>query len=206
MYQDVRVEELGHWHHRGDIPGRPLIRGLADAPEIAGSDGVHVVDGAAVLGVGGRHRPAQHPVRPGQAVRVEARYVGVVDLRERGALASGRIADVEGAVGGDNEEAVAGGEQCEVLGGRGPVGANDGAPLAGTVVEGVDPALPGVPGGDELELGLAAVMGEEECHVGGEAAAPGTADGAATEEGLQRKARQYLREDELLGEPGLAAG
>jgi hypothetical protein len=50
------------------------------------------------------------------------------------------------------------------------------------------------------------VVGEEEFGVGGEAAAPGTADGAAPEEGLRRQTRQDLPDNEILGEEGAAAG
>jgi len=88
-------------------------------------------------------------------------------------------------------------------------GPRDRTPLAGAVVQGVDPSLmrvrvPG--GGEERERGLAAVVGEEEFGVGGEPAAPGAADGAAPEEGLHRQTRQDLPDNEIVGEPGAAAG
>jgi hypothetical protein len=176
-----------------------LLGRLADAPDqLTGSHGVHVVDGASLA--------AQHPVRPGRAVRVEAAYEDTAEERKGSALPSGRVADVVGPAGEDDEKAVAGGEQMEVIPAAVPVRPDDGAPLAGPVVENVYPALLGFPDGDELERGLPAVVGEEEGLVGGEEAAPGAADSATPEEGLGWKARQDLPENDLLGEPGLAAG
>jgi hypothetical protein len=43
-------------------------------------------------------------------------------------------------------------------------------------------------------------------NLASEAAAPGTADGAAPEEGLRRQTRQDLPDNEILGEEGAAAG
>jgi hypothetical protein len=171
---------------------------------------VHVVHGVAVLG---SLEAAQHSVRPGWAVRVKRGDAGsAVEQREGRALASRRVADLEAAVGTEDDEAVARSEHVEVvLGAAGPARRpSDGAPLSGAVVQGVDPSLLGGPvpgaGGDERERGLAAVVGEEEFGVRGEAAAPGAADSAAPEEGLRLQTRQDLRENEILGERGAAAG
>ena len=196
--QDVRLEKLHHGHHLHHIPGRPWLEGLPDAPELAGPDGVHVVHGAAV-----RLHAAEHPVRPGRAVRVQPGDAVDVGQRERRELASRRVADVEAAVGDEDEDAVAGGEHVEVLNGGRP---DDGAPLAAAVVHGVDPSLLGFSGGEERERGLAAAVGEEELGIGGESVAPGAADGAAPEYGFRGQARKDLPDDEILGERGHAAG
>jgi hypothetical protein len=133
-----------------------------------------------------------------------------VEKGERRALAGRRVADVEAAVGDEDEEAVAGSEHVQVVGvGGGPARRpRDGEPLAGAVVQGVDPPVLGapVPLGEERERRLATVVGEEELSVGGESAAPGEADGAAPEEGLRRQTRQDLPDNEFLGEQGSAAG
>jgi hypothetical protein len=146
---------------------------------------------------------AQHSVRPGWAVRVKRRdVVGAVEQLEGRALAGRRVADLEAAVGMEDDEAVAGSEHVDVvIRGSGPA---DRMPLAGAVVQGVDPSLVRVrvPGGEERERGLATVVGEEEFGVGGEPEAPGAADGAAPEEGLHRQTRQDLRDNEILGELG----
>lgn len=131
--------------------------------------------------------------------------------RDRRALAGRRVADVEAAVGDDEEEAVAGGEHVEVevevlRGGGNAVRAQDGELLSGAVVHGVDPPLMVVFGGEEREGGLAAVVGEEEFGVGCEAAAPGAAHGAAPADGLGRETRQDLPDDQLLGELRHAGG
>ena len=199
------MKEPHHRRRHRQIPGRPRPGKLSDTPELAGPDGVHVVhgDGVAVLG---SLEAAQHPVRPGRAVRVKRGDAGgAVEQRERRALAGRRVADLEAAVGMEDDEAVAGSEYVDVvLGGSDPGGR---MPLAGAVVQGVDPSLirVRVPGGDERERGLATVVGEEELGVGGESAAPGAADGAAPEEGLHRQTRQDLPDNEILGEPGAAA-
>jgi hypothetical protein len=206
--QDGRVKEPHHRHRHRQIPGRPRPGRLSDAPELAGPDGVHVVHGVAVVG---SVEAAQHSVRPGWAVRVKSGDAGgAVEQREGRALAGRRVADLEAAVGMEDDEAVAGSEHVEVVlglgGGGGPARRppRDGVPLAGAVIQGVDPSLMRVrvPGGEERERGLAAVVGEEEFGVGGEAAAPGAADGAAPEDGLRRQTRQDLPDNEILGEPG----
>ena len=201
--QDGRVNEPHHRHRHRQIPGRPRPGRLSNTPELAGPDDVHVVHRVAVLA---SLEAAQHSVRPGWAVRVERGDAGgAVEQREGRALAGRRVADLEAAVGMEDDEAVAGSEHVEVvLGGSDPP---DGMPLAGAVVQGVDPFLMPVPapGGEERERWLATVVGEEEFGIGGESAAPGAADGAAPEEGLHRQTREDLRDNEILGEQGAAA-
>jgi hypothetical protein len=70
-----------------------------------------------------------------------------VEKGERRALAGRRVADVEAAVGDEDEEAVAGSEHVQVVGvGGGPARRpRDGEPLAGAVVQGVDPPVLGAP-------------------------------------------------------------
>lgn len=92
--EDMRVEELQHRHHLGDIPCRPWLGGLSYASDLGGSHGVHVVDRTAVFGLGWSLYPAQHPVRPGRAVREEGRDAGAVEQPQRRALAGRRVADV----------------------------------------------------------------------------------------------------------------
>jgi hypothetical protein len=186
---DVRVKVHHHRHRHYHIPGRPRRGRFSDAPELARPDGVHVVHGVAVLG---SLEAAEHTVRPGRDVRVKrGDAIGAVEKSEWRALAGRRVADLEAAVGEEDEEAFAGSQHVQVV----PVGGGpaccprDGAPLAGAVVQGVDPPLLGapVPFSEERERGLATVVGEEEFGVGGESAAPGEADSAASEEGLRRQ-------------------
>ena len=207
--QDGRVDEPQHRHRHRHIPGRPRLGRLSDAPELAGPDGVHVVGHG--VAVPGSLEAAQHPVRPGRAVTVERGDAGgAVEQREGRALAGRRVADLEAAVLMEDDEAVAGSEHVVVVleGSDRARPPRDRMPLAGAVVQCVDPSLMRVPVpvGEERERGLATVVGEEEFGVGGEPEAPGAADGAAPEEGLHRQTRQDLRDNEILGELGAAAG